>query len=314
MSGVVGGVVSVLVLAMVLVLAVAGGVVVVVLVYPLFLFFLLFGKPNGWTFKRIGHPINHMSLEPTNTSAKRRQLSDSEKKDIVQEVQKNALTPNWQALADQYQLPVAKLRLLYNQLVGPEEHVQATVQQLTELAVTEMLAQEGFDCTLCQDRFYHPIVKYWQQLPYCDECHLTEFQSVVSTRWLELNAHLQANHQDCCQLCSKVALFCPRFGYRYHLDHLNMFDKSDSVYSMIWNGTDLNTIKAELTRCQVLCSSCHGIVTKIEQRCGFTRWKQVHTRNSQTGDLDSMGKLYSQWMNPVYDHIRQALNKKRKLK
>jgi len=47
---------------------------------------------------------------------------------------------------------------------------------------------------------------------------------------------------------------------RFHYDHIDMFDKTDSICKMIKDGTDMTAIYEEINKCQLLCISCHIVV------------------------------------------------------
>ena len=57
-----------------------------------------------------------------------------------------------------------------------------------------------------------------------------------------------------------------------------MFDKGNSICSMVNEGNIIDDIYIELDKCQILCLSCHHIVTDIENNLVFTRIKQNLTR------------------------------------
>lgn len=72
---------------------------------------------------------------------------------------------------------------------------------------------------------------------------------------------------------------CARCGHVYpsvcmDFDHLPGFEKTINIGSPK-NWTSVSRIKAEITKCQVLCSNCHRIVTwerKYERPCPEPTW------------------------------------------
>ena len=121
-------------------------------------------------------------------------------------------------------------------------------------------------------------------------------------RKIDINKYIDNIHKCCCLNCGNVILefsknriwkgkiYCDscwdsRKGERFHYDHLNMFDKTDSICCMVDRGDDMEDIFSELDKCQILCLSCHHIVTSIEQKCGFTRIKTSLTRKYNNGDI-----------------------------
>ena len=57
-----------------------------------------------------------------------------------------------------------------------------------------------------------------------------------------------------------------------------MFDKTDSVCCMINNGTEIENIKSEVDKCEVVCKPCHDLITKLEGKYPFKRVKSNLTR------------------------------------
>ena len=90
-----------------------------------------------------------------------------------------------------------------------------------------------------------------------------------------------------------------------------MFDKDDSIFKMINDGVDIDTIRTEIDKCQILCLACHHKVTDIERKLGFTRIKQAITRHAgaaaaadavddHADDLVHYQALYETKMKSVY--------------
>ena len=90
----------------------------------------------------------------------------------------------------------------------------------------------------------------------------------------------------------------------FHFDHINMFNKSDSVGSMVRRSYDMNLIMAEIDKCQLLCISCHELITKIEQKHGFITSKIRLTRGISKRPISELEAEYTSIMTPIYDNIR----------
>jgi hypothetical protein len=88
----------------------------------------------------------------------------------------------------------------------------------------------------------------------------------------------------------------------FHFDHLNMFLKTGTVGQMIGNDTDDHIIMEEIDKCQLLCVSCHLLVTKIELKYGFTQSKIKLGKG--IGDLEELIKEYDTVMMPIYEVIK----------
>ena len=89
----------------------------------------------------------------------------------------------------------------------------------------------------------------------------------------------------------------------FHFDHINMFLKTGTVGQMIGNDTDDSKIIEEIDKCQLLCVSCHLLVTKIEVKCGFTQ-KKIKL-NKGIGNLEELVAEYDMVMGPVYEEIKE---------
>lgn len=86
-----------------------------------------------------------------------------------------------------------------------------------------------------------------------------------------------------------------------HYDHLNMLNKSESICEMVKTGAPMDDIYREMDKCQLLCISCHKIVTKMEHLCGFVRLKKQigGYRREKTGVLGDLLAFHDAYL-PVY--------------
>ena len=84
---------------------------------------------------------------------------------------------------------------------------------------------------------------------------------------------------------------------------------------MIKNGCRLEEIYKEIDLCQLLCISCHSIVTSIEQKTGFNRIKINMTKEyNKTEDREQKDKImkqyseiYEKYMNNVYEIVKKLV-------
>ena len=107
-------------------------------------------------------------------------------------------------------------------------------------------------------------------------------------------------------------------GERFNYDHLNMFDKNDSICYMVNCGRCIDDIYMEIDLCHILCVPCHHIITEIENKMGFTRIKTNLTKRLNNGmiteeeykiEREKFQDLYKSKMEMVYEDIRYELNK-----
>lgn len=157
---------------------------------------------------------------------------------------------------------------------------------ICELIDREINVSEYMECLLtkpCQQcnkplRIIHSNSnRIWKGQEICDSCWFTYAEERDAT-W----ALVKQYRPIMCVICKAIQR---NIGERFHYDHINMFDKKDSICSMVNEGIPIEDIYAEIDKCQILCLSCHHIVTDIENKLGFTRLKQHLTRSVNQGDL-----------------------------
>lgn len=131
--------------------------------------------------------------------------------------------------------------------------------------------------------------------PFCDNCtHLSQIENPL---WKEIQEYCTKHGIISCNFCGKRK----ERGYRFHFDHLSIFDKSDNVCSMVNNKNKLSDIISEVQKCQLLCIHCHYIVTKIENHYGFISMK---LRCSHT---DKLKACYKEKMEKVYETLKKIM-------
>jgi hypothetical protein len=116
------------------------------------------------------------------------------------------------------------------------------------------------------------------------------------------------------ELYNNPCSFC---GAKYkimHFDHINMFEKSDCVSSMVYRGCSKEDIMAEINKCQLLCVPCHEKVTYMERKYGFIVKKRLFNTLSRTGcDVEalreSLKSEYMAKMEGVYGELRGSAGK-----
>lgn len=77
-----------------------------------------------------------------------------------------------------------------------------------------------------------------------------------------------------------------------------MFNKEGTVGLMICRGADYQTIIEEINKCQLLCISCHTMVTAMEAKLGFLKAKRRNMKSKD--DYDTI-------MTRVYEIISQEV-------
>jgi hypothetical protein len=129
--------------------------------------------------------------------------------------------------------------------------------------------------------------RIWKKNDICDICW-SKYENYRKLNWEKVKAYKKIQ----CEICSSIQTHPSE---RYHYDHLNMFNKCNSIFSMINECVNIEEIYSEIDKCQILCLSCHHIVTDIEHKLGFTRIKQTLTRTLNQSEITEE------------DHNRQTL-------
>lgn len=189
--------------------------------------------------------------------------------------------------------------------IPPEEFLDRPLDMDLYFANIRQLSVKCHECDKNMVCIQKNTNRLWKGENLCDACWCAhEYERHVT--WYKIKQHRPIR----CAICSSRQM-CDL--ERYHYDHLNMFDKSDSVCSMVNDGASVEEICAEIDKCQVLCLPCHHIVTDIEHKLGFTRIKQNLTRRLNQADLteeehseqmEILQKAYEDKMRSVYEDLK----------
>ena len=163
----------------------------------------------------------------------------------------------------------------------------------------------------------------------CDQCHKNKctIQSNPFRKWKEKNicdhcfSETYAEREKMWELVSNYkpiqCSFCNikknNKEERFHFDHKNMFDKEESICIMIMEGVEIEKIYQEIDKCQILCISCHQIITYTENALGFTKQKKLLTRklNHELSkeehkiQIQNYQKIYDKIMLPIYQTMKE---------
>ncbi len=149
--------------------------------------------------------------------------------------------------------------------------------------------------------------RIWKDKVVCDYCW-DSHRGEREIMWTEIKNY---KNNVCC-ICNKRQRTS---GERYHYDHLNMFDKNDSIFCMVERGNDIKDIFSEIDKCQILCLPCHHIITSIEQKVGFTRIKSNLTRKYNNEEISveeynsekkRYEKIYEEKMKSIYEQLKKV--------
>jgi len=172
---------------------------------------------------------------------------------------------------------------------------------------------ESFPVTSCQEcekqvyMVQWNTVHTWKENKLCDTCYSKHAED-REQMWKQIDHYRKIE----CAICLSIKKYKEE---RYHFDHINMFDKEIGIYSMVSDGSSMEDIHKEIDKCQVLCISCHHMVTSIERKTGFMDLKRDYTaaylKQTENEELNRVLKEnYHKVMTPIYVEMRQILQEK----
>lgn len=156
-------------------------------------------------------------------------------------------------------------------------------------------------CEICK----HPILlvykntaRIWKGQTVCDTCwdHYHDVREI-------LRAKIDVYKPSHCVLCFKKKTRHERF----HFDHINIFDKSYDVGTMIIEGHDIKQIYAEIDKCQLLCIECHNIITDLEVRTGFIKIKKQLAKQRDSDEKTKILAEYKSQYQKMFSSIQKDL-------
>ena len=183
-------------------------------------------------------------------------------------------------------------------LLNRKNSISSVIEKITFTKCDECQKNK---CTIQSNPF-----RKWKDKNICDTC-FTNTSAEREKMW-----ELISNYKPIqCSFCNVKKNHKEE---RFHFDHINMFDKEESICTMILEGVEIEKIYQELDKCQVLCFSCHQIITYTEIALGFTRQKKTLTRQlnqnaiskeDHTNQIQNYQKIYDEIMIPIYKTIKE---------
>lgn len=165
-------------------------------------------------------------------------------------------------------------------------------------------------CHECEKQVYMVqwnTVHTWKENKLCDTCYSKHAED-REQMWKQIDHYRKIE----CAICLSIKKYKEE---RYHFDHINMFNKENGIYSMVSDGSNMEDIHKEIDKCQVLCISCHHMVTSIERKTGFFEIKRDYTaaylKQTENEELNRvLQENYHKVMTPIYAEMRQILQEK----
>jgi hypothetical protein len=156
-----------------------------------------------------------------------------------------------------------------------------------KLLCNDCFFKKNTHCGICGN--YLKYIYSWKDKVVCGICFITEKEKLSDAA----NDYIREKGMVSCSFCGKER----DRVYGFHLDHINMFDKYCSIIDMIKGKKDIDLIKEEIDKCQLLCVDCHALVTGAENMCKFTQAKRKKIDERE---------LYAEVMSEVYAQIAAA--------
>lgn len=175
-----------------------------------------------------------------------------------------------------------------------------------------LIKQDAIKCHQCCKCIYDININtnhIWKGNTLCDNCW-AGYVEERNALWDNVHSYKKIQ----CTVCSLVKT---KEGERFHYDHINMFDKCNSICTMVNEGNMIDDIYKEIDKCQILCLSCHHIVTDIEHKLAFSRIKQILTRRLNNGEISDtdyqqekikIGEVYIKKMFDIYELLKTSMS------
>ena len=162
-------------------------------------------------------------------------------------------------------------------------------------------------CSECKKSFLilnKTIFKKWRNNILCIKCY-SKYDCIRNNIW----KIIQKYKPHKCVFCKKIKTNTDDI---YYYEHINMFDKTNNICTMVSEGYDIELIYGELDKCQSVCLYCHHKITYIENIYGFNSTKKYFTSqynnnkiNKETYDknINILKNKYTKFMTFIYDNL-----------
>lgn len=244
--------------------------------------------------------------------------TEEDRQKVLEYGRQNPITPNWSELAEKMQRTELSVRTMYHEMTTPLMQVKDSVRMMDNTLIREVMASVEYQCDTCK------VIEYslpfqWNMKNYCESCYTEQFGEEVRLRWEQIQQYSQKTGKTGCNLCKKEAAFNSSLAIRFNYDHIDMFDKGGSVCEIVRTGKPLEEAYQEIDRSQMLCVSCHKLVTKVEHVCGFIRLKKQIAKDMEETDekaeenqkkMEEQTKeysaIYNECMQKVYAFMKET--------
>lgn len=205
---------------------------------------------------------------------------------------------NWEEVSLKMNRSPEVCKSKYYEIISAKERLEINLVKLNNNEIEKLIEESRTECNECNGIFYCEL-NDWRERKLCDRCY-NGTRNERDLLWEQVSEYSSKS----CKFCGKSSL-----EYSCHFDHLNMFNKTESICIMVNRGDSIEKIKEEIDKCQLICKSCHNIVTIIERKLGFHSAKaNITKRENNEGILleeekKEMEGIYSRTMEKIYDFL-----------
>jgi hypothetical protein len=222
-------------------------------------------------------------------------------KDYLLKKDKDDDTKNLVILSEQLHIPLDHCTSLYSQ-------IPKTSFKYRKINVRKRLQLNSpiycHDCKHLITMSQKNSARIWKGNQNCQTC----FSKTIKERdhtWSLIEAYRPSH----CSICLKQK---ENKDDCFHFDHINMFDKGDTIYNMVITGVPIEDIYKEIDKCQLVCFECHGIVTALERETKFIKTKINYTEEfinlpENEALKISLQKKYEEIMFPLYEELKEVM-------
>lgn len=189
--------------------------------------------------------------------------------------------------------------------IKPEEKINIISQN--DILCAEHIKRT---CGCCNSEIYGIFnARHWKDEIVCVSC-FNRTKQERNMLWQNVEQYLKRKNKfNYCNICNIPY----NENDTFHLDHLNMFRKTDNICTMINSGENLDSILKEVDLCHWICLNCHGLITHFETIYGFTNHKKKINKMNNSNpikvqQIEKYSKLYDTIMKNIYLKIPKIYN------
>ena len=226
---------------------------------------------------------------------------------LVEFVDNSGIEPKWEEIALEFDKTEEACKNRYRSLISAEEELASKLNRVKDDEIMSILLKHQSKCEECS-RILYCALREWRGVMKCEKCYSQHSQEIDEI-WKKIDEYGVEMQRNFCVFCN-----IPKSrDSTFHFDHINMFNKGDSICLMVKRGDSIEKIKEEIGKCQLVCESCHHLITLMENTYGFTRLKSKITKDfkkdliSESEAVEKTKKNYSiytnNFENKIYDLI-----------